>query len=55
MELACRLLVEKTDHISAVAYQVGFESVSQFNRVFKAKKGTTPSSYRKVKWAEASM
>ncbi len=47
VERACRLL-NHTDHaITEVAYQVGFESLSSFNRGFQLLKATTPSRYRK--------
>jgi len=47
IEVFCRLLVEKKHEISAIAYQVGFDSLSQFYRVFKQKKGLCPRQYLK--------
>ena len=47
VSMACRLLLE-TDHgASEVAFQVGFNNLSNFNRQFKKLKGTTPRDYRK--------
>lgn len=43
-----RLLIETTDHlISEIAYDSGFENLSHFSRIFKAKYGLPPSKYRK--------
>jgi len=44
---ACRLLAEPSNHISQIAYDSGFENLSNFNRHFKAIKGCTPTDYRK--------
>jgi AraC-like DNA-binding protein len=32
--------------ISEIAFEVGFQSLSQFNRVFKRLSGKSPSAYR---------
>jgi AraC-like DNA-binding protein len=32
--------------ISEIAFEVGFQSLSQFNRVFKKLSGKSPSAYR---------
>ncbi|MBT5167675.1 MAG: helix-turn-helix transcriptional regulator, partial [Opitutales bacterium] len=34
--------------ISEIAYEVGFESLTQFNRSFKKLSGQTPTQYRKT-------
>jgi AraC-like DNA-binding protein/quercetin dioxygenase-like cupin family protein len=40
-------LMETTKTISEVCYNCGFNNVSNFNRIFRAKKGLTPSEFRK--------
>ena len=44
---ACRLLIEATQDISEIAYDSGFENLSNFNRQFKKIKGVTPSQFQK--------
>ncbi len=44
---ACKLLSEGTSQISQVAYESGFENLSNFNRQFKKIKGLTPSQFQK--------
>ena len=39
-------LVESTDRITGIAYDVGFESLSVFNENFKRRTGITPTKYR---------
>ena len=46
VEMACRLISEKNEPVAAIAYSVGFESASHFNRVFKQKKGLSPRDFR---------
>ena len=43
---ACRLLGDEHSTIQEVAYDCGFNSVSQFNRAFKKHRGQTPTHYR---------
>jgi len=43
---ATELLKDKNNRISDIAYDVGFESLSTFNRAFKAQYGKSPSEYR---------
>ncbi len=43
---ASRLLIDTTDSISEVAYDCGFNNISNFNRLFKKKKGCTPKEFR---------
>lgn len=45
-EKACNLLLGSNRRISEIAFAVGFQSLSQFNRVFKRLSGESPSSYR---------
>lgn len=43
---ACKLLAESHSTISEVAFNCGYNTLSQFNRCFKQLTGTTPSLYR---------
>jgi AraC-like DNA-binding protein len=45
-EKACDLLLNANLRISEIAFAVGFQSLSQFNRVFKKLSGKSPSAYR---------
>lgn len=44
---ACKLLLENKLTISEIAYQCGFNNISNFNRIFKRKTNFTPSAYYK--------
>lgn len=50
---ATRLLVDSTRTIAEICYDCGFNNLSNFNRMFKRKKGCSPKefreSYRKTK------
>ena len=48
-EKACRMLTEGELRISEVAFSAGFQSLSQFNRVFKKLSGISPTQFRAVK------
>ncbi|HVY76302.1 MAG TPA: AraC family transcriptional regulator [Puia sp.] len=43
---ASRMLIESTNSIAEVAYHCGFNNISNFNRIFKKKKGCTPREFR---------
>ena len=43
---ACKLLSDGTLNISLIAYNSGFENISNFNRQFKKLKGITPSQFQ---------
>ena len=45
IELACQLLEQKKMAVSEICYQVGFNNVPYFNRVFKKEKGVAPTEY----------
>jgi AraC-like DNA-binding protein len=45
-EKACKLLCNIDLRISEIAFAAGFQSLSQFNRVFKKFSGKSPSAYR---------
>jgi AraC-like DNA-binding protein len=46
---ACRLLHDGDLKISDIAFAAGFQSLSQFNRVFKRLSGKSPTRYRAAK------
>jgi AraC-like DNA-binding protein len=43
---ACLLLLDPDLKVSEIAFEVGFQSLSQFNRVFKKFSGRSPTEYR---------
>jgi AraC-like DNA-binding protein len=43
---ASRLLIDTTQSIGEIAYHCGFNNMSNFNRIFKRKKGCTPKAFR---------
>lgn len=43
---AARALVDTTKNISEICYESGFNNLSNFNRIFKAKRGYTPRDFR---------
>ena len=43
---AARMLVDSTKNISEICYESGFNNLSNFNRIFKSKRGTTPRDFR---------
>ncbi|MBR1927600.1 MAG: helix-turn-helix domain-containing protein [Bacteroidales bacterium] len=43
---AARLLVDTTQNVSEICYSCGFNNLSNFNRMFKAKRGYTPRDFR---------
>ncbi len=45
---ATRWLVEKDMNISEIAFACGFNSMANFNRIFKKNKDCTPTEYRQV-------
>ena len=46
VEKVKNLLQNPRLQITAIAYDTGFQSLSQFNRVYKQVTGTTPRAYR---------
>jgi AraC-like DNA-binding protein len=50
---ACNLLRNANLRISEIAFAVGFQSLSQFNRVFKRLSGKSPTQYRAASVAPA--
>ena len=45
-ERAVERLIASSDPISAIAYDLGYQNVSSFNRQFKRRLGVTPSAFR---------
>ncbi len=50
---ATRMLINSTQSISEIAYQCGFNNISNFNRIFKKKKGCSPKEFRESYASEA--
>ena len=46
IENACELLSNSNLRISEIAFEVGFQSLSQFNRAFKRLSGKSPTEHR---------
>ena len=43
---ACQLLIEDVLSIAEIAYESGFQNISNFNRQFKRIKGITPKEFK---------
>lgn len=43
---ACQMLTETTHTVAEICYSCGFNNLSNFMRIFKKKKGSTPNEYR---------
>lgn len=43
---ASRMLINSTDTIAEIAFKCGFNNMSNFNRLFKRRKNTTPKDFR---------
>ena len=43
---ATRMLIDTTHSVGEIAFRCGFNNMSNFNRVFKKKKGCTPKEFR---------
>lgn len=55
LQKATELLGDFSVPITSVAYQSGFQSISNFNRVFKNAKGCSPKEYRKMFFSSDSL
>jgi len=44
--IASRQLVDSSKTISEISYECGFNNLSNFNRIFKKRKGFTPKEFR---------
>ena len=45
---AARELVDTSQNVSEICYQCGFNNLSNFNRIFKAKRGMSPREFRQI-------
>ena len=45
---AARELVDTSQNISEICYQCGFNNLSNFNLIFKAKRGMSPREFRQI-------
>ncbi|UDL96273.1 AraC family transcriptional regulator [Lichenihabitans sp. PAMC28606] len=45
---ACKLLSDTDIPVTDICFQVGYFNISNFNRVFRAQRGMTPSAYRRL-------
>jgi len=45
---ASRMLIDTTHSVTEVCYKCGFNNISNFNRIFKKKKGCTPKEFREA-------
>ena len=45
---AARALVDTSQNISEICYACGFNNLSNFNRIFKAKRGMSPREFRQI-------
>ncbi len=43
---AARLLIDTTESVSVICYECGFNTLSNFNRLFRKKKGCSPTEFR---------
>lgn len=48
--IAARALVDSSQNISEICFACGFNNLSNFNRIFKAKRGMTPTEFRTLYW-----
>ncbi|MEP6938065.1 MAG: helix-turn-helix domain-containing protein, partial [Chthoniobacterales bacterium] len=48
IEKAKALLLDRRRRVSEVAYEVGFQSLTHFNRVFRKITGQSPTSFRRA-------
>lgn len=45
---AARMLVDSTKNISEICFECGFNNLSNFNRIFKSRRGVTPKEFRSM-------
>jgi AraC-like DNA-binding protein len=44
--VATRMLIDTTSSVGEICYECGFNNLSNFNRIFKKRKGCTPKEFR---------
>ena len=44
--IASRHLIDTTKTVAEISYECGFNNLSNFNRIFKKRKGVTPKEFR---------
>lgn len=52
---ACELLRNGSLRVSDIAFAAGFQSLSQFNRVFKRLAGQSPRTYRRLQFRNGNL
>ena len=55
VDRAKTILLNTTDSVSQVAYELGFEYPQHFSKVFKKKTGVTPQHFRKQSQSDAKV
>lgn len=45
---ASRMLIDTNKTVAEIAYDCGYNNISNFNRIFKNKKGVTPSEFKEI-------
>ena len=48
MGFATRMLIETQDSVSTISFNCGYNNLSNFNRIFRRKKGCSPSEFRET-------
>lgn len=46
--VAAQQLIDSTKTVAEISFECGFNSLANFNRIFKKKKGVTPSEFREM-------
>lgn len=54
LNIAGQLLLSTEDDVSSIAYQVGYNNISYFNKQFKDQYGMTPKQFRSQRLAQVS-
>ncbi len=49
------LLLTRQDSVAQIAFEIGFSSVTYFNKIFKKYKGCTPTDYKKSKYPHSNL